>query len=562
MADGPYGGLIDPGAANAAYADQILAMQQAMQGGGGGGGGGQYVSGGDSGVDINMMRAVNNENFRASREQANYMAGLQTEREDRQQAREMQMLQTRDQMEMARMDKQQQLGQDMLRYQLESMTQLELKKKQLEFKAAQVSEEARGPILEELDAVDQELTDSQVKMLQVKARTEGMSKDTQSSIAKQASEMQQRLKSQQQVIDVYKSAAQSTLPNYFDSLLASPTSGLGRGGSLLTGLYGALGAGAESLGEVVSGDNDAYTRTRLGIERGMLSEEVIAAAGAANKDIADYFAKGGAFASTFKGGAVGEVIDPSTLTSSRAHGFTNKTISNALIQTLANGNLAFDQTAATPAINELMSNLQMIKNLPDNTDPAKYGNMVRNSLKEASMAIYGKPGYEGQLADVLDVTLGEMQGMREKYATSLGKLGPGVSPESIANSALLGVANDASNLRFALGSVTEGQVHTAKSLDKALGILTGAKVGTTYELTALDPIKQMLGAQTAGQIGQTRSAMEELVSLQQKQAERELALGRKSKRLDRLGTAGAKKAENRAMAELLANELGALRKGR
>jgi hypothetical protein len=232
------------------------------------------------------------------------------------------------------------------------------------------------------------------------------------------------------------------------------------------------------------------------------------------------------------------------------------------VQTLANGNLAFDQTAATPAINELMSNLQMIKNLPDNTDPAKYGNMVRNSLKEASMAIYGKPGYEGQLADVLDVTLGEMQGMREKYATSLGKLGPGVSPESIANSAMLGVANDASNLRFALGSVTEGQVHTAKSLDKALGILTGAKVGTTYELTALDPIKEMLGTQTAGQIGRTRSAMEELVALQQKQAERELALGRKSKRLDKLGTAGAKKAENRAMVEFLANELGALRKGR
>jgi hypothetical protein len=552
MADGPYGGLIDPGAANAAYADQILAMQQAMQGGGGGGGGRQYVSGGDSGVDLTLMRNINNENFRASREQANYMAGLQTEREDRQQAREMQLLQTKDQMEMARMDKQQQLGQDMLKYQLESMTQLELKKKQLEFKAAQVSEEARGPILEELDAVDQELTDSQVKMLQVKARTEGMSKDTQSSIAKQASEMQQRLKSQLQVIDVYKSAAQSTLPNYFDSLLTSPTSGLGRGmGLFQRGLVAPLFGSVESLGELATGDRDADSRNIQAISRGVLSTEALAAAAAANPEIKKYVDVN-----------VGGLVDPATMTSGMAHGFTNKTISNALVQTLANGNLAFDQTAAAPAINELMSNLQMVKNLPNNTDPVKYGNMVRNALKEASMAIYGKPGYEGQLADVLDVTLGEMQGMREKYATALGKLGPGVSPESIANSALLGVANDASNLRFALGSVTEGQVHTAKSLDKALGILTGAKVGTTYELTALDPIKQMLGAQTAGQIGQTRSAMEELVSLQQKQAERELALGRKSKRLDRLGTAGAKKAENRAMAELLANELGALRKGR
>jgi len=552
MADGPYGGLIDPGAANAAYADQILAMQQAMQGGGGGGGGRQYVSGGDSGVDINMMRNINNENFRAAREQANYMAGLQTEREDRQQAREMQLLQTKDQMEMARMDKQQQLGQDMLKYQLESMTQLELKKKQLEFKAAQVSEEARGPILEELDAVDQELTDSQIKMLQVKARTEGMSKETQSSIAKQASEMQQRLKSQQQVIDVYKSAAQSTLPNYFDSLLTSPTSGLGRGmGLVQRGLVAPLFGSVESLVELATGDRDADSRNIQAISRGVLSTEALAAAAAANPEIKKYVDV-----------HVGGLVDPATMTSGMAHGFTNKTISNALVQTLANGNLAFDQTAAAPAINELMSNLQMIKNLPDNTDPAKYGNMVRNSLKEASMAIYGKPGYEGQLADVLDVTLGEMQGMREKYATALGKLGPGVSPESIANSALLGVANDATNLRFALGSVTEGQVHTAKSLDKALGVLTGAKVGTTYELTALDPIKQMLGAQTAGQIGQTRSAMEELVALQQKQAERELALGRKSQRLDRLGTAGAKKAENRAMVEFLAKELGAASKGR
>lgn len=498
------------------------------------------------------MRAINNENFRASREQANYMAGLQTQREDRQQAREMQMLQTKDQMEMARMDKQQQLGQDMLKYQLESMTQLELKKKQLEFKAAQVSEEARGPILEELDAVAQELTDSQVKMLQVKARTEGMSKETQSSIAKQASEMQQRLKSQEQVIDVYKSAAQATLPNYFDSLLTSPTSGLGRGmGLVQRGLVAPLFGSVESLVELATGDRDADSRNIQAISRGVLSTEALAAAAAANPEIKKYVDV-----------HVGGLVDPATMTSGMAHGFTNKTISNALVQTLANGNLAFDQTAAAPAINELMSNLQMVKNLPNNTDPVKYGNMVRNALKEASMAIYGKPGYEGQLADVLDVTLGEMQGMREKYATALGKLGPGVSPESIANSALLGVANDASNLRFALGSVTEGQVHTAKSLTNALGILTGAKVGTTYELTALDPIKQMLGAQTAGQIGQTRSAMEELVALQQKQAERELALGRKSQRLDRLGTAGAKKAENRAMAELLANELGALRKGR
>jgi hypothetical protein len=551
MAEGPYGGLIDPGASNAAYADQLFAMQQAMQGGGGGGGG-PYVSGGDSGVDLTLMRNINDENFRASREQANYMAGLQTEREDRQQAREMQLLQTRDQMEMARMDKQQQLGQDMLKYQLESMTQLELKKKQLEFKAAQVSEEARGPILEELDAVDQELTDSQVKMLQVKARTEGMSKDTQSSIAKQASEMQQRLKSQQQVIEVYKSAAQSTLPNYFDSLLTSPTSGLGRGmGLFQRGLVAPLFGSVESLGELATGDRDADWRNIQAISSGVLSTEALAAAAAANPEIKKYVDVN-----------VGGLVDPATMTSGMAHGFTNKTISNALVQTLANGNLAFDQTAAAPAINELMSNLQMVKNLPNNTDPVKYGNMVRNALKEASMVIYGKPGYEGQLADVLDVTLGEMQGMREKYGTALGKLGPGVSPESIANSALLGVANDASNLRFALGSVTEGQVHTAKSLDKALGILTGAKVGTTYELTALDPIKEMLGTQTAGQIGRTRSAMEELVSLQQKQAERELALGRKSKRLDRLGTAGAKKAENRAMAELLANELGALRKGR
>lgn len=556
MADGgPYGGLIDPGASNAAYADQLFAMQQAMQGGGGGGGG-QYATGGDSGVDINMMRNINDENFRAAREQANYMAGLQTEREDRQQAREMQMLQARDQMELARMDKQQQLGQDMLKYQLESMTQLELKKKQLEFKAAQISEEARGPILEEIDAVEQELTDSQIKVMKVKARTEGMSKETQLSVAKQASEMEQRLKSQLQVADVYKTAAQSTLPNYFDSLLTSSTSGLGAGTNLARQTGVGIMQVLETAGELISGDTGADARTRAQIAGGALSEDVIAAAGAANKNIADYFAKGGAF-------SAGEgLVDPDTLTPARAHGFTNKTISNALVQTLANGNLAFDQAAAAPAINDLVSSLQMIKNLPDSTDPTKYGNMVRNSLKEASMAIFGKPGYEGQLADVLDVTLGEIQGMREKYATKLGELGSGISPESIANSALLGVANDASNLRFALGTTTQGQIHTAKSLEKALGILTGAKVGTTYELTALDPIKEMLGAQTAGQIGKTRSALEELVALQQKQAEQELALGRKSKRLDKLGVAGAKKAETQAMVDFLAKELGALGKGR
>jgi hypothetical protein len=510
-----------------------------------------------------MMRAVNNENFRASREQANYMAGLQNEREDRQQAREMQLLQTKDQMEMARMDKQQQLGQDMLKYQLQSMTQLELKKKELEFQAAQVDEEARGPLLQQIDDIENQITDGQVKLMKVKSRTEGMSKDTQSAIAKQASEMQQRLEAQNDVVKTYSAAAKATLPNYFDSLLASPTSGLGRGGSLLTGLYGALGAGAESLGEVVSGDKDAYTRTRLGIEHGLLSEDVIAAAAASNKDIADYFSKGGAFASTFKGsGFFGEVIDPSTLTSSRAHGFTNKTISNALVQTLANGNLAFDQTAVTPAINDLVSSLQMVKNLPNNTDATKYGNMVRNSLKEASMAIYGKPGYEGQLADVLDVTLGEMQGMREKYGTELGKLGYGVSPESIATSALMSVANDASNLRFALGSVTDGQVHTVKSLSKALGVINGAKVGNTYELAPLSDIRGMLTPGVAGKIDETTAALRDFVSQTAAQSERELTLGRKAKSLDKLGIARASRTKNAAMLDLIRKAEEAAKPGR
>lgn len=547
MADGgPYGGLIDPGASNAAYADQLFAMQQAMQGGGGGGGGRQYVSGGDSGIDLNLMRNVNDENFRAAREQANYMAGLQTEREDRQQAREMQMLQAKDQREMARMDKQQQLGQDMLKYQLESMTELEMKKKELEFQAAQVSEEARGPLLEQIDDLKQQITDGQIKIMKVQARTEGLSKDTQAAIAKQVSEMEQRFTSQQKVIDTYGAAAKATLPNYFDSLLTSSTSGLGAGTNLArqTGL--AFTQAGETLSELVSGDINADSRTRAQIAGGALSEEVIAAAGAANKNIADYFAKGGAF-------SAGEgLLDPSTLTSGRAHGFTNKTISNALAQTLANGNLAFDQTAATPAINELMSSLQMVKNLPNNTDATKYGNMVRNALKEASMAIYGKPGYEGQLADVLDVTLGQMQGMRDKYATELAKLGSGISPESIANSALLGVANDASNLRFALSSVTTGHVHTAKSLETALGVLKGAKEGgTTYELSPLSSIRGMLTPEVAGRIDETTAALKDLIAQRAAESERRLGLERQKERLDTLGTSAAKKAENRAMLEML-----------
>lgn len=542
---GPYGGLMDLGASNAAYADQILAMQQAMQGGGGGGGGRQYVSGGDSGVDLNLMRNVNNENFRAAREQANYMAGLQNERDDRQQAREMQMLQTKDQMEMGRMDKQQQLGQDMLKYQLQSLTELEMKKKELEFQAAQVSEEARGPLLQQIDDLEQQRIDGEIKLMKVQSRTEGMSKDTQAAIAKQVSEMEQRFTSQQKVIDTYGAAAKATLPNYFDSLLTSTTSGLGAGTNLArqTGL--AFTQASETLSELFSGDVNADSRTRAQIAGGALSEEVIAAAGAANKNIADYFAKGGAF-------SAGEgLLDPSTLTSGRAHGFTNKTISNALVQTLANGNLAFDQTAAAPAINELMSSLQMVKNLPNNTDATKYGNMVRNALKEASMAIYGKPGYEGQLADVLDVTLGQMQGMREKYATELAKLGSGISPESIANSALLGVANDASNLRFALSSVTTGHVHTAKSLETALGVFKGAKEGTTYELSPLGSIRGMLTPEVAGRIDETTAAMKDLIAQRAAESERRLGLERQKKKLDTLGASAAKKAENQAMLEML-----------
>lgn len=545
---GPYGGLMDLGASNAAYADQILAMQQAMQGGGGGGGGRQYVSGGDSGVDLNLMRNVNNENFRAAREQANYMAGLQNERDDRQQAREMQMLQTKDQMEMGRMDKQQQLGQDMLKYQLESMTQLELKKKELEFQAAQVSEEARGPLLQQIDDLEQQITDGQLKLMKVQSRTEGMSKDTQAAIAKQASEMEQRLASQQKVVETYGAAAKSTLPGFFKSKLESSTSGLGGGRSLFQkGIVGPTYGLLESIGEIVTGDRNADTRNiqavtakGLGGGGGGFSTEALAAAAEANPEIKTYLMT-----------ALGGLFDEGSITPGMAHGFTNKTITEALTQTLANGNLAFDQTAAAPAINELVSSLQMIKALPNNTDATKYGNMVRNALKEASMAIYGKAGYEGQLSDVLDATLGEIQGMRADYATKMGEYRGAITPESMAQAALLGVTNNASDLRFALNSATAGQVHTLKSLDKALGVLKGAKEGTTYQLSPLGDIRGMLTPDVAGRIDETTAAMKDLVAQTAAESERRLGLERQKKKLDTLGASAAKKAENQAMLEML-----------
>lgn len=178
------------------------------------------------------------------------------------------------------------------------------------------------------------------------------------------------------------------------------------------------------------------------------------------------------------------------------------------------------------------------------------------------MAIYGKPGYEGQLADVLDATLGEMQSMREGYATRMAEYGDSITPQSMAQAALLGVTNDASNLRFALGSVTDGHVHTLKTLDKALGVLTGAKEGTTYQLSPLGDIREMLTPEVAGRIDETTAALKDLVSQKAAQTERELTLGRKAKSLDKLGIARASKAKNAAMLELIRKAEEAASKGR
>jgi hypothetical protein len=388
--------------------------------------------------------------------------------------------------------------------------------------------------------------------MKVKSRTEGMSKDTQSAIAKQASEMQQRLESQNKVIETYGAAAKATLPGFFESKLQSSSSGLGKGmGLYQRGLVAPLYGSVESLLELATGDRDADTRNIQAISRGVLSTEALAAAAAANPEIKKYVDV-----------HVGGLVDPATMTPGMAHGFTNKMISDALVQTLANGNLAFDQTAAAPAINDFISSLQMVKNLPNNTDPVKYGNMVRNSLTAASMAIYGKPGYEGQLADVLDATLGEIQGMREGFTTEMAKHRGAVNPESIAQAALLGVTNDASNLRFALGSVTDGQVHTAKSLSKALGVINGAKVGNTYELAPLSDIRGMLTPGVAGKIDETTAALKDFVSQTAAQSERELTLGRKAKSLDKLGIAGASRTKNAAMLDLIRKAEEAAKSGR
>jgi hypothetical protein len=456
-------------------------------------------------------------------------------------------------MEMARMDKQQQLGQDMLKYQLQSMTQLELKKKELEFQAAQVDEEARGPLLQQIDDIENQITDGQVKLMKVKSRTEGMSKDTQKLLAQQASEMDQRLKAQNDVVKTYGAAAKATIPGLFQSKLNSSTTGLGGGAGLFQKTAGLAGGVGEGVLEFFTGDRNADLRNilSLGGGAGGFSDEAIAAAAEANPEIKAYVLHN-----------YQKVIDPTTITSARAHGFTNKMITDALVQTLANGNLAFDQTAAAPAINDLVSSLQMVKNLPNNTDSTKYGNMVRNSLKEASMAIYGKPGYEGQLADVLDVTLGQVQGMRADYATAMAGHGGAVTPESIAQAALLGVTNDASNLRFALGSVTDGQVHTVKSLSKALGILEGAKVGNTYELEPLGAIRSMFTPTTAGRIDETTAAIRDLISQTAAQSERELTLGRKAKSLDKLGIARASRTKNAAMLDLIRKAEEAAKPGR
>jgi len=525
----------DPSAQGAAYAQQLFALQQAMQGGGGGGGG-NYASGGGSetNIDITGMRLLNDEKMRAARQMGAYGAQMDKKAADAAHARELELLQMREAMALDRSDKEfgqakelegmkfgqgmqleekrfgnemaiagqknqfeqnlltksQEHDRKMMQLQFEEKQRLEDEAREYTLEAMRAPAEAKAAIFAKRDEALAKSRALDAKLLAVEARVAKDKDAYAADMVRKKAEYTKRRDAHDMIVKQAESAANQVVPTAMANLLTTHGAGLGAG----PGGLDYIGEGIMRMGEAMLGrDNINDMQIGGAITRGFLSPQVMAAArqtmGDRLKNLdttqVDLFGK--------------QNYGPEVENLQAANTFAADRISDLLVKTFTATGRQMDQVAVTDKAKKVIASMQILEAMPSGTkdQSTEVFNSIRNSISDLANQMYNEPGHEAEVLDVFQKTLSKVneEGLKFRVASENPKGFIGVN--EIANAALGFVGQKASAYGSLLRQAGHGQYNTLDTLNYILGVLDEAKgnpqvIQSTMQSTMAGPMGRQL----------------------------------------------------------------------
>jgi len=503
----------DPSAQGAAYAQQLFALQQAMQGGWGGGGG-NYASGGGSetNIDITGMRLLNDEKMRAARQMGAYGAQMDKKTADAAHAREMELLQMKEAMAMDRADKEfgqakelegmkfgqglqledkrfgnemaiagqknqfeqnlltksQEHDRKMMQLQFEEKQRLEDEAREYTLEAMRAPAEAKAAIFAKRDEALAKSLALDAKLLAVQARVAKDKDAYAADMVRKKAEYTRRRDAHDTIVKQAESAAGQVVPTAMANLLTTHGAGLGAG----PGGLDYIGEGIWRMGEAMLGrDNLNDVQIRGAISRGFLSPQVMAAA---RQTMGDRLKN---LDTSFNVDPFGKRnYGPEVENLQAANTFAADRISDLLVKTFTATGRQMDQVAVTDKAKKVIASMQILEAMPSGTkdQSTEVFNSIRNSISDLANQMYNEPGHEAEVLDVFQKTLSKVneEGLKFRVASENPKGFIGVN--EIANAALGFVGQKASAYGSLLRQAGHGQYNTLDTLNYVLGVLDEA----------------------------------------------------------------------------------------
>lgn len=489
----------DPSAQGVAYAQQLFAMQQAMQGGGGGGGG-NYASGGGSetNIDLTGMRLLNDEKMRAARQMGAYGAQMDKKAADAAHAREMELLQMKEALAMDRADKEfgqakelegmkfgqglqledKRFGNEMTiadkkaeydrKIAMEAFKQqqeINLKQQLLAIKMAQAGGSEQEALQAELQATEEQGFKFEQSLLRAQATLDKTGKDFGIQTLKVKDEYKQKQKAMATMRDLAAHAVEQAVPGYFTNLMASTTSGLGARPASTRGI---LTEGAARVLESINpfGDNVNDPAISFALGRGSLSYDALAAAVRQIPNSQEWI-------ESFKQAELGGPSDETIKSPQRANAFSNKHLTEATLKALGATSVPFDPSGVSSSLSELFSSVQMLEGLSvnDKEQAGKYFTMVRNGVADTAMSIWKEPGHEAELLDFVDQVLASARDVGVQSKVNLeGKQGI-VDVDTVSYGALADIGSQAGKMRSVFKQAAKGHYTTQDELTRQIAML-------------------------------------------------------------------------------------------
>jgi hypothetical protein len=455
--------------------------------------------------------------------------------------------------------------------------ELNLQEVQLNAQLATVRGDARQPLLDELERLEQAKLDLNSRELSANSLLVQRN-------AEAGREFSGRLKDLQDMHSAMTTWNKgiddaSKLEDFLAEYMSNPTKG-GMGPQAALGLYipGKSGTGGaqtgagrfvEWLGELATGDTVADAEL-IGYLTNSPNAEPLVAAAMQNKAFAEAFKAGATGPSLFGQGEVARRLVENPAAANRA---TAQMLSDLFTRALVNSGTHLDVPAATQASEKLIGEMLDMSNSA-NMKPEEMGTRMHEALKKASAGIFGTEAEKGlpKLAEALDAVL-------KKSALLAGKLNAGVvgaggriGVKELQNAAAGHIFSQASHLRNVLRTGVTGKILTADQLASALGYMENVYDPRTGELqVGLLPLettsergrllRAALGEQEAKSLDElvalTRTTQASKATSSREMLELEAKIRRLLLKLQEGGPGDA--AGLRSQAELLAKKLQELR---